>query len=170
MKKMWRGLTPLGIILIPAIFVYGAYVVSTEFGNLHETIISELYSATQASLSALAANDFAIINYLNRINGAAILEYNSKITNLKLDRNHSLHHAKFLLTNNSVVFGSMNFTESSLNDDLNDAIVFYEPEILIVFENIFNSLWNGKKPKGVYKTQLGDFYISPFFDLEKIFY
>ncbi|MCD6450443.1 MAG: hypothetical protein J7L34_08065 [Thermotogaceae bacterium] len=168
--KMWKKFITIGTISVPIVLIYGAAVISSEFGNLNEVIMGALYSATQASLSALAADDIRVVNYINKIDHAAILEYDSKIRNLKLDQNRTLHHAKFLLTGNAVVFGSMNFTQSSMYEDLNDAIIFHETDVIKVFEEIFNDLWNGKKPKGVYRTSLGIFYVSPFFDLETVLY
>ena len=170
MINCFKKLTTIGALLASIVFLYGATVISTEFGDLADVIKGVLYSATQASLSALSAGDQDIINFMNSINHAAILEYNSSITNLKLDRNRYLHHAKFLITNNAVIFGSMNFTESSLYDDLNDGIVFYDGEVIEVFEDIFNRLWTGNTPKAIYKTKIGTFYLSPFMDLENVIY
>ncbi len=170
MRGSFRRLATIGALLASIVFLYGATVISTEFGNLANVIKGVLYSATQASLSALSVDDQGIINLLNSIDHAAILEYNSSITNLKLDRNRYLHHAKFLITDSVVIFGSMNFTRSSLYEDLNDGIVFYDREVIEVFEDIFNKLWTGNTPKAMYKTKIGTFYLSPFMDLEDVIY
>ena len=168
--RYMRKTMMIGALLVPIVFLYGATVISTELGEFSNIIKGVLFSSSQASLSALSLDDEEIINYLKLIQHAVILEYNSPTTNLKLDKNRHLHHAKFLLTNNAVVFGSMNFTKLSMYNDLNDAIIFYDKDVIHVFEDIFNSLWNGNKPKGEYKTNIGTFYISPIFDIETVLY
>lgn len=70
MINCFKKLTTIGVLLASIVFLYGATVISTEFGDLADVIKGVLYSATQASLSALSASDQDIINFMNSINHA----------------------------------------------------------------------------------------------------
>ncbi len=141
-------------------------MVSSESGDLADAIYMVLGSSQWASICALSIDDDGVIELLKDQSFAAMAEYPSKIP-VKLDTTPYLFHAKILVTPGYAVIGSMNFTRSSLHEDLNDAIVFDEPESIATLMAAYNALWKREGP-GIFKTSLGNFYISPFVDLESV--
>ncbi len=155
------------ILLIP-IFVFSLSVISSEYGTFGEEILKMISESKRASLVALSFNGEAE-GVLMRKHHWAISEYPSKITQ-KLDNSPGLLHAKFAILDDVTIFGSMNFTDSSLFEDFNDAIIFNEECPMNYFSNVMDALWKNQTPPKMWKCiGIGEFYTSPYTDLEPIY-
>lgn len=73
----------------------------------------------------------------------------------KIDATKGLHHAKFIVTENGVLFGSSNFSLSGLETGLNDVMLF-PPTYSERFKRFFLSAWEEGKI-----TSLEGFLVSP---------
>ncbi len=157
---------------LTALFLYSTLfswtMVSSFNPDFKEKILSLIENSQEVSLCALSLTDPDVISVLKDKSYRLILEYRTNLP-AKVGTGKYLIHAKFVVLDSYVIFGSMNFTESSLESDLNDAIIFDEPYVKEVFEEIFTTIWNHETPLSVYRTPIGDFYISPFYDLERVF-
>ncbi len=144
-------------------------VISSEFGDLEEAILSHLRESKRASIVALSVGDSQVINIIKDKPHWVLSEFPSPIPG-KIDNSPGLLHAKFAVLDNIALFGSMNFTTSSLHRDLNDAVVFTEPCAISYFSSLMDSLWEGSPPESSKKCDgIGTFYASPYIDLEPVF-
>lgn len=142
-------------ILFFLLFISSVLVVSqvyfTEHGSLTNVVV-EFLSKSKSFLyiSSYSLDKEEIINEILKLNNSGI-EVKIILENpcpelgelVKIDYEKSLHHAKFIVNDSGVLFGSANFTESGLETGFNDFIIFkdYTNE----FKNLFLSLWeNGK--------------------------
>ena len=158
--------TVLFILISSSLFSLS--VISSGYGDFGYEIEKLIGESERASLVALSF-DGEIERILLKKPHWAMSEYPSKIVQ-KIDRSPGLLHAKFAILDGAVIFGSMNFTNSSLFEDFNDAIVFTEDCPLDFFSEIMDALWNGYIPPERWKCEgLGEFYLSPYTDLEPIY-
>ncbi len=158
--------TVLFILISSSLFSLS--VISSEYGDFGYEVEKLIGESERASLVALSF-DGEIERILLEKPHWAMSEYPSKIVQ-KIDRSPGLLHAKFAILDGAVIFGSMNFTNSSLFEDFNDAIVFTENCPRDFFLEIMDALWNGYIPPRRWKCEgLGEFYLSPYTDLEPIY-
>lgn len=138
------------LLFIPSVLVV-SQVYFTEHGNLTNVVV-EFLSKSKSFLyiSSYSLDKEEIISEILKLNNSGI-EVKIILENpcpelgelVKIDYEKSLHHAKFIVNDSGVLFGSANFTESGLETGFNDFIIFkdYTNE----FKNLFLSLWeNGK--------------------------
>lgn len=156
------------IALLISTSLFSLSVISSEYGGFGQGILKMISESERASLVALSF-DGEVEKLLSKKIHWAISEYPSKVVQ-KLDNSPGLLHAKFAVLDDVVVFGSMNFTDSSLFSDFNDAIVFDESCPVEYFSNVMDSLWMEKVLPGKWECDgIGKFYISPYTDLEPIY-
>ncbi|MGC8820554.1 MAG: phospholipase D-like domain-containing protein [Fervidobacterium sp.] len=79
----------------------------------------------------------------------------------KVDYSKGLHHAKFMVNENGVVFGSANFTESGLESGLND-VLFFPNSYSDDFRQFFLNMWDNSLV-----TKLDGFLVSPIDKVEE---
>ncbi|MDN5324366.1 MAG: hypothetical protein PWP02_76 [Thermosipho sp. (in: thermotogales)] len=123
----------------------------TEFVDLTNVVIEFLRkSETFLYISSYSLDNEEIITEILRLYESGIdvkilLENPSpKLGDLiKIDREKSLHHAKFIVNDSGVLFGSANFTESGLKTGFNDVIIF--SDYIDQFKNLFLNLWEEGK-------------------------
>ncbi len=169
-----KYLLVLAIVLSTVCLSYQAKVVF--YTDIKSEIINFLARAeSYVLMSSLAVNDPDVLDVLKHLEDEGIVvkiasEYPVPGFENRVDSNSkALLHAKFIVIDGEhVVFGSSNFTESGLEKDLNDMIVFEDEDVAKFFEDLFSSVWNGFPNTGYAHTRFGDFYASPFVDLEKI--
>ena len=154
------------LVFFPSIAL-ALFVVSSEFGDLSSVIYDLLGSAESASVVALSVDDPLVIEKLSEIPHWVVTEYPSPIDG-RVDSSPGLLHAKVAFFGKKAIFGSMNFTTSSLHEDLNDAIVFEENCALDFFSTLIDSLWKGERLPSEWICPFGTFYVSPSKDLEEI--
>ena len=154
------------LLFFPSIAL-ALFVVSSEFGNLSSTIYDLLGSAESASVVAFSVDDHLVIERLSEIPHWVITESLPPIDE-KVDTSSRLLHVKVAFLGNKAIFGSMNFTSSSLHEDLNDAIVFEEKCALDFFSSLIDSIWKGDELPSEWECAFGSFLVSPSRDLEKI--
>jgi phosphatidylserine/phosphatidylglycerophosphate/cardiolipin synthase-like enzyme len=157
----------LAILLFP-ILAFPLEIISSEFGGLIGAILKSLSESETASVVALSVSDPDFLSELSKKKYWILSEYPSNLRG-KVDTAPGLMHAKFIVLNETVVFGSMNFTTSSLREDLNDGIIFTEKCARDFFSNLMNSLWKGEIPKTPWDCEFGSFHVSPYEDLEKYY-
>ncbi len=154
------------LILLLPVLVFPLWIVSSEFGTL-EVIYELLKDSGAASLAALSVDDPEVVSILSAKKRWIITEYPSPLGG-KTDTSEGLFHAKFAILDDVVIFGSMNFTERSLREDLNDAIVFEERCAVEFFSSLMDSLWYGLPIPRSWKCSFGEFHVSPVEDLERV--
>ncbi len=155
------------LILISTTF-FSLSIISSEYGGFGDEITKLIDESKRASLVALSF-DGEIERILSEKPHWAISEYPSRAVQ-KIDSSPGLLHAKFAILDNAVIFGSMNFTDSSLFEDFNDAIVFTESCPRNFFSRVMDALWKGYIPPKEWRCAgLGEFYLSPYTDLEPIY-
>jgi len=79
----------------------------------------------------------------------------------KMDISKGLHHVKFMVNENGVVFGSANFSESGLETGLNN-IIFFSNEYSERFKKFFLNAWEYGKI-----TTTDGFLVSPIDNVEE---
>ncbi|MCD6551858.1 phospholipase D-like domain-containing protein [Thermotoga sp.] len=146
---------------------------------LSEVLLSQVCFSTVDDLS------FLVISHLKSASDVTIVAYSIDPEYLGLKSpemvvevpvegafvhiSEGLLHSKFIvLDHETVIFGSANFNRSSLEEHLNNLIVFHSEEIASFFENIYDWLVFGKKPQAQLKTKEGKFFLIPVVDGEKI--
>ena len=155
------------LILISA-SLFSLNVISSEYGDFGDIITKMIDESERASLVALSFNG-EVEKLLLLKKHWAVSEYPSKAVQ-KIDRSPGLLHAKFAILDDDVIFGSMNFTDSSLFEDFNDAVVFNESCPKDFFSKVMDALWEGYAPPKKWKCDgIGEFYVSPYTDLEPIY-
>ncbi|MGQ9856864.1 MAG: phospholipase D-like domain-containing protein [Fervidobacterium sp.] len=133
----------------------------TEYGPLTADILQFMYSAKSfLYVSALDVSHPDILNALTRLQQSGVdvrvlTEKPVTRINSKIDISKGLHHVKFMVNDNGVVFGSANFSESGLESGLND-MIFFPVEYVDRFKEFFLKAWD-------YGTiiKVKEFYVSP---------
>ena len=159
-----KYLLVLAIVLSTVCLSYQAKVVF--YSDIKSEIINFLAGAeSYVLMSSLAVNDPDVLDVLKHLEDEGIVvkiasEYPVSGFENRVDSNSkALLHAKFIVIDGEhVVFGSSNFTESGLEKDLNDMIVFEDEDVAKFFEDLFSSVWNGFPNTGYAHTRFGDFY------------
>lgn len=146
---------------------------------INEIIFSRVYFSTVDDLSQL------VLSHLNSASDITIVAYSidPEYLGLKTAKmasevpvqgafvhvSEGLLHSKFIvLDRETVIFGSANFNRSSLEEHLNNLIVFHSKEIADFFEGIYDWLVHGKRPQVRLKTEEGEFFLIPAVDVEEI--
>ncbi|PLV56773.1 phospholipase D-like domain-containing protein [Thermotoga sp. SG1] len=146
---------------------------------LSEVLLSQVYFSTVDDLS------FLVVSHLASASEVTIVAYSIDPNYLGLKRprmatevpvegafvhiSDGLLHSKFIvLDHETVIFGSANFNRSSLEEHLNNLIVFHSKEIANFFEKIYDWLVFGRKPQIQLRTKEGEFFLIPAIDGEKI--
>jgi phosphatidylserine/phosphatidylglycerophosphate/cardiolipin synthase-like enzyme len=146
---------------------------------INEIIFSRVYFSTVDDLSQL------VLSHLNSASDITIVAYSidPEYLGLKTAKmasevpvqgafvhvSEGLLHSKFIvLDHETVIFGSANFNRSSLEEHLNNLIVFHSKEIADFFEGIYDWLVFGKRPEVQLKTEEGEFFLIPAVDVEEI--
>lgn len=159
-----------GMMLVPLFLLqtssFALWVISSENNSLAPWIETVLFSSQSASIAAYSITDPEVVHFLPTIE-ASILAEKADVKAYKRDPYENLFHAKLLVTPKYALFGSMNFTHSSLHEDLNDAIVFNEKDMIQALAALFHTLWDFQG-KSIYKTRYGVFYVGPFQNLEEV--
>jgi len=154
-------------LLIPSALVI-SQVYFTEYGNLTNVVVEFLNNSKSfLYISSYSLDKEEIINEILKLSNSGvdvkvILENPCpELGNLvKIDYEKSLHHAKFIVNDSGILFGSANFTESGLETGFNDFIIFND--YVEQFKNLFLSLWeNGKI------TSCFPFLVVGYDDVEK---
>jgi len=146
---------------------------------INEIIFSRVYFSTVDDLSQL------VLSHLNSASDITIVAYSidPEYLGLKTAKmasevpvqgafvhvSEGLLHSKFIVLDcETVIFGSANFNRSSLEEHLNNLIVFHSKEIADFFEGIYDWLVHGKRPQVRLKTEEGEFFLIPAVDVEEI--
>ncbi|AIY85831.1 MULTISPECIES: phospholipase D-like domain-containing protein [unclassified Thermotoga] len=146
---------------------------------INEIIFSQVYFSTVDDLSQL------VLSHLNSASDITVVAYSidPEYLGLKTAKmasevpvqgafvhvSEGLLHSKFIvLDRETVIFGSANFNRSSLEEHLNNLIVFHSREIADFFEGIYDWLVHGKRPQVRLKTEEGEFFLIPAVDVEEI--
>ncbi|QTA37106.1 phospholipase [Thermosipho ferrireducens] len=138
-------------ICIMLTYLLTAQVYFTEYGPLTNLIVSFI----ESSKKFLYISSYSISepDVINAIKSAIKKDVDVKIISekpvpelgkfVKIDMEKSLHHAKFMVNENGILFGSANFTESGLITGFNDILVMskYQQNL----KNFFESLWFEKE-------------------------
>lgn len=104
----------------------------------------------------------ALSNALNRGIDVKVLTENAVVeVPSKMDISKGLHHVKFMVNENGVIFGSANFSESGLETGLND-IIFLSSGYSERFKKFFLSAWD----YGMI-TPVDGFLVSPIDNVEE---
>ncbi|MEJ5257959.1 MAG: phospholipase D-like domain-containing protein [Fervidobacterium sp.] len=133
----------------------------TEYGPLTDTILQFMYGSNSfLYVSSLDVSHPEILNALISLqkNGIDVRVLTEKpVTNInsKIDISKGLHHVKFMVNDNGVVFGSANFSKSGLESGLND-MIFFSVQYVERFKEFFLKAWD-------YGTivKVKDFQVSP---------
>lgn len=140
---------------------------------VHFSSTEDLSSIVKASLEG--AKDVLVVAYSVDPTYLGLTE-KARIATETFTSNAFVHvspgllHAKFMVLDGEVViFGSANFNQKALEEDLNNLFVVRSKEIASFFEEIYEWVVLGKKPRTRLKTFLGEFFLVPFEDGEKIF-
>lgn len=141
--------------------------------NLKEIVLDFLKEANdEVHIVAYGINDEDVIKSLEELENAGIIvkivgEKVSGKMNAYIDIERSLLHVKYIvLDGKKVLFGSANFTKSSLEENINAMIVFDSEKVSYFFSNITKWLTEGTEPLNYLKTDFGTFFLIPFVDGE----
>ncbi|ABR30106.1 phospholipase [Thermosipho melanesiensis] len=134
------------VFLFLAIICFSAYF--TEFEDLTYVVLDFMEkSKSFLYISSYSIDKIEIVEKINKlfkkgIDVRVILEVpNSSLKcSVLKDYEYTLHHAKFMVNDNGMLFGSANFTESGLVTGFNDIVIFdnYSRD----FKKLFLNLWN----------------------------
>ncbi|ANQ53345.1 phospholipase [Thermosipho sp. 1063] len=157
------------VFLLFTIVVLSVEVYFTEFCDLTDVVVNFVNNSRQfLYISSFSIDKNEVIDAINKlykkgVDVRVILEVpNAKLESPVLkDYESSLHHAKFMVNENGVLFGSANFTESGLVEGFNDMLFF--DNYVIEFKKLFLKLWN----EGVI-ISLDDFLVVGYDDVERI--
>ena len=141
--------------------------------NLKEIVLNFLKEASdEVHIVAYGINDEDVIKSLEELENTGIVvkiagEKVSGKMNAYIDTERSLLHVKYIvLDGKKVLFGSANFTKSSLEENINAMIVFDSEKVSYFFSNITKWLTEGTEPLNYLKTDFGIFLLIPFVDGE----
>jgi len=141
--------------------------------NLKEIVLDFLKEASdEVHIVAYGINDEDVIKSLEELENTGIVvkiagEKVSGKMNAYIDAERSLLHVKYIvLDGKKVLFGSANFTKSSLEENINAMIVFDSEKVSYFFSNITKWLTEGTEPLNYLKTDFGTFFLIPFVDGE----
>ncbi|SHH30398.1 phospholipase D-like domain-containing protein [Thermosipho atlanticus] len=136
------------VFLLIATISIGSQVYFTENGILTD-VVAEFIKNSKSFLyiSSYSLNEEKIVEVIKQVYNSGIdikilLETPSPLLgdSVKMDYEKSLHHAKFIVNETGVLFGSANFTKSGLETGFND-VIFFE-NYVEQFRKLFLSLWN----------------------------
>lgn len=144
------------LLVLISIVIFSVNVHFTEFENLIDIVVDFVNSSSNfLYISSYSLNNkevvFAINNLVSKgVDVRVILEVPNKDLKCKVlkDFEKSLHHAKFMVNENYVLFGSANFTDSGLFDGYNDILLFEEQEKIENFKKLFLNIWNNGTVSG----------------------
>ena len=144
------------LLVLISIVIFSVNVHFTEFENLIDIVVDFVNSSFNfLYISSYSLNNkevvFAINNLVSKgVDVRVILEVPNKDLKCKVlkDFEKSLHHAKFMVNENYVLFGSANFTDSGLFDGYNDILLFEEQEKIENFKKLFLNIWNNGTVSG----------------------
>ncbi len=157
----------LVVLIIFSHILFGIQVYFTEYGSLTSNIIDFIRSSKEyIYVSSFDMSHPDILSELMKLKNSGVdvrIITEKPITNLpsKMDYSNGLHHVKFIVNENGVVFGSANFTNSGLVTGYNDIIIF-PPNYSERFKEFFLNLWNG----GLV-SKVKDFLVSPIDKVEE---
>ncbi|HOJ93730.1 MAG TPA: phospholipase D-like domain-containing protein [Fervidobacterium nodosum] len=157
----------LVVLIIFSHILFGIQAYFTEYGPLTSKIIDFIRSSKEyVFISSFDINHPNVISELTKLKKTGVdvrIITEKPIPNLpsKIDYSKGLHHVKFIVNENGVVFGSANFTDSGLETGYNDIIIFpsnYSKR----FKEFFLNLWN----EGLV-SKVEDFLVSPIDKVEE---
>ncbi|MBO8160944.1 MAG: phospholipase [Thermosipho sp. (in: Bacteria)] len=140
-------ISSLVLIIIIQLTFLGFQVYFTENQTLTDTVVEFINnSKTFLYISSYSLNHAQIISEINKLGECGVdVKILLEVPNpqlgrkVKIDYEKSLHHAKFMVNDSGVLFGSSNFTESGLETGFNDLIIF--DTFVEQFRNLFLNLW-----------------------------
>ncbi|MBB6062468.1 phosphatidylserine/phosphatidylglycerophosphate/cardiolipin synthase-like enzyme [Thermosipho japonicus] len=156
------------LIIFLSLVVFSANVYFTEFVDLTDVVVDFINNSNKfLYVSSYSLDNYYVVEAINRLSEKGldvrvILEVSNKDLKCKVlkDYEKSLHHAKFMVNDNGVIFGSANFTDSGLFEGYNDIVVF-EKDKVENFKNLFLNLWNDGRVSGC-----KNFFVVGYNDVE----
>ncbi|PLV59353.1 phospholipase D-like domain-containing protein [Thermotoga sp. KOL6] len=163
--ERWYGLRKTFLLLLLLIVELSfSQVFFSTVDDLHE-IVSNYLSLSEDPIVVAYSID---PEYLGLRNARMACEV--PIEGAFVHISEGLLHSKFMvLDEQTVIFGSANFNQPSLEEHINNLIVFHSREIASFFKSIYNWLVYETTPRDHLKTREGEFFLVPISNVEKVF-